>query len=87
MGFTAWANTGGSTVYDIYEVVVFDQVISNFGGHYNPDTSSFICPFNGVYMVNVNVQASPGETVYVDVMHNYVVLVQAWADDLFDLYS
>ena len=81
VGFTAWANTGYGTAYGIDEVVVFDQVISNFGGHYNPDTSSFVCPFDGVYMVNVNVQTYSGDHAQVYVKRNAAALVEAWADD------
>ena len=81
VGFTAWANTGDPTAYDSSEIVVFDVVISNFGGHYNPDTSSFVCPFDGVYLVNVNVQAYYGEQVHVDIMRNDIILVEAFADD------
>ena len=87
VGFTAWGNTGSSTAYDDNEVVVFDVVISNFGGHYNPDTSSFVCPFEGVYMVNVNVQGYQGELGFVDIMRNDVKLAEAFADDLSGVYN
>ena len=86
VGFTAWANTG-VTSYVNDQCVVFDVVISNFGGHYNANTSSFICPFDGVYMVNVNAQSFWSESANVYVMRNDMILVRVWADDQSGLYS
>ena len=31
-------------------VVRFTQILTNFGGHFNSKTSSFVCPFDGVYL-------------------------------------
>ena len=87
VGFTAYANTGGPTPYADGELVVFDVVISNFGGHYNTDTSSFVCPFDGVYMVNVNVIGYDGELVIAAITRNDVELVEVWSDDLSGLYT
>ena len=83
VGFTAWANTGVETAYDNDEIMVFDQVISNFGGHYNPATSSFVCPFVGAYMVSVNVQApTDSRLAVVNIVHNDYVYAQVFADNL-----
>ena len=81
VGFTAWANTGTETEYEANAIIVFDQVISNFGGHYNPDTSSFVCPFDGVYMVNISVMSYVGNQAVGDIMHNGRELVSTWADN------
>ena len=35
------------------QVVSFDDVISNFGGHYNNETYTFTCPVQGVYMFSM----------------------------------
>ena len=87
VGFTASASTGSPTVYNYFEVVVFDNVLSNFGGHYNPDTSSFVCPFDGVYMVNVNIVSTESDQAQVDVIRNDLPLALALADDLSGLRS
>ena len=56
VAFTAFANTGQPTWYNNDDVIVFNEVLSNAGGHYNSATSSFICPSHGVYLISVNVQ-------------------------------
>ena len=48
VAFTAWADTGNPTSYNDGDIIVFDQVLTNAGGHYNAGTSSFICPWDGL---------------------------------------
>ena len=35
--------------YNTDDIVIFDQVVTNIGNSYNPTTSQFVCPFDGVY--------------------------------------
>ena len=46
-----------SVSYDAaeYEVIKFDNVLSNLGGHYNSDTFSFVCPDQGMYLFSVTI--------------------------------
>ena len=81
VGFTAWANTGSGTDYTNYDVVIFDVVISNFGGHYNADTSSFICPYDGVYLVSVNILSASNSLADVTIMQNDLRFSRAYADN------
>ena len=41
-------------VYNDGQTVNFNAVISNLGGHFNTKTSSFVCPFDGVYFFSLN---------------------------------
>ena len=38
-----------------YNVIDFSRVLTNYGGHFNPATHSFICPDYGVYMFPLTV--------------------------------
>ena len=73
VGFTAYANTGNSIAYYYNDVIIFDEVVSNFGGHYNPKTGSFVCPADGVYIISVHVLART--TMVADIMRNSDKLV------------
>ena len=59
MGFTAYASQ--TRTFLAGDVVIFDVAISNFGGHYDPTTSTFYCPYHAVYMVNINLAAGDNE--------------------------
>ena len=87
VGFTAAANTGSYTPYEIGDVIVFDDVISNFGGHYNADISTFICPWDGVYLFSVNVQGYTSDNMYIDLMRNEVELAEIWIDNISSTYN
>ena len=79
VAFTAYANRGQDVVYTEGDIVVYGQVVSNIGGHYNPDTSTFICPFDGVYMFEVTVAANLGYHSYIGINRDNALLVRAWA--------
>ena len=53
VGFTVYADA--HAYYDLGEVVVFNGVTSNIGGHFQPATSSFLCPVTGVYYFSLAV--------------------------------
>ena len=56
VAFTAYADTGSKTQYGDGSIIVFNKVLTNAGGHYNAVTSSFICPWHGLYLMSVNIQ-------------------------------
>ena len=58
MGFTAYASQ--TRTFLAGDVVIFDVAISNFGGHYEPTTSTFYCPYHAVYLVNINLVSEYG---------------------------
>ena len=53
VGFTVYADL--NAYYDTGELVVFNGVTSNIGGHFQPATSSFLCPITGVYYFSLAV--------------------------------
>ena len=78
VAFTAWADTGEPTYYTQEEIIVFDQILTNAGGHYNVDTSSFVCPYEGLYLVSAHVQSyyvAPNR-ITADLMYNKDMLVR-----------
>ena len=86
VGFTASASTG-DTLYESGDVIVFGDVISNFGGHYNPEISTFICPWDGVYLFSVNVQGYSSHYMHIDLMRNDVQLADILIDDISGTYN
>ena len=45
VGFTAYASANEH--YDAYETIIFDTVVTNYGGAYDSDTGEFTCPVKG----------------------------------------
>ena len=87
VAFTAYANTGNPTAYIAGDVVVFDQGLSNAGGHYSTATSSFICPWHGLYLVSVNIQGYDSDQMYIYLMRNDVYIGYFWLDDISGVYN
>ena len=89
VGFSANANTGAPTTYSVGEIVVFDGLISNLGGHYNPASSTFTCPYDGVYMFNVNLRAYADDRIDAELYLNDSQLanMMAYADGTTWLYA
>ena len=87
VAFTAWASTGYPTPYTQYDIIIFDAVITNIGGHYNPATSSFVCPWHGVYVFSVAVQGYLYDQAHIDLMRNSEYLTRIWIDDISDVYN
>ena len=60
VAFTAYASTGSPTAYSPHDVIIFNDVLENIGGHYNNDTSSFVCPWHGIYLFSLSIESSDG---------------------------
>ena len=75
IGFTACANDEQN--YDINEIVLFGRELTNYGGYYNTQTSSFICPVDGVYVFSVTTNVNYGDVI-VTIMRNDVDLSAVW---------
>ena len=82
VAFTAWANTGYETHYNGGEIIVFNEVLSNAGGHYNNATSTFICPWHGLYVVSVNVQGYDSDHIEIVPKRNSVTIGLVIIDDI-----
>ena len=87
VAFTAWANTGSSTSYIAGDTIVFNEVLTNAGGHYNAATSSFVCPWDGVYLMSVYVTLARDATTDIDLWRNKVYLAGMRIDDISEVYS
>ena len=87
VGFTAYANTGYPTPYNVNDIVIFDEVLSNFGGHYNPVTSSFICPWHGVYLMNAHVLGGLSDFMLLNLMRNSELLAEINMDELTGVHN
>ena len=64
MGFTAYA-----TIYRPYafeDVVIFDGIVSNFGGNYHTNSSIYICPKSGVYGFGTSIM-NGGSNYYMNI--------------------
>ena len=48
VGFTA--RHDGSVTYNPDDVIQFPVIMTSYGGYYNPDTSIFTCPYDGIYL-------------------------------------
>ena len=82
VAFTAWANTGNPTSYSADDIIVFDQVLTNAGGHYNAATSSFICPWDGIYLMSVNMEGGESDDIHVELMRNNIQLARLIIDNI-----
>ena len=76
---------GGET--NQWEPVIFDDVISNFGSAFEPQSSIFTCPVTGVYMFGVNLMTPVNDSAQVHLNIDNERLFNVLADDAFDVYS
>ena len=79
IAFSAMLSAG--VVLDEFEVVPFDLVLSNFGGHYSNTTFSFTCPVYGVYMFSITINSREYTVVRGALFRNTIELIQSRADD------
>ena len=87
VAFTAWANNGDETTYNDGDIIIFDEILTNAGGHYNAATSSFICPWDGVYLISANMEGFFGSNIDIDLMRNDVMLARMYVDDISSAYN
>ena len=79
IGFTASATE--SRLYTNEEIALFDNVVTNYGGYYNPMTSSFICPVHGIYLFFVNTVVDQSN-MQLRIVRNSDGLTTGWADGI-----
>ena len=70
------------------EMVIWESIITNVGGGYQPTTGEFTCPQDGLYYfaVSVTSHATEGKRAHLHIMHNgnAVVTTLAYANPAFD---
>ena len=69
------------------DVVIFNRIVTNVGGHYKPSTGVFTCPVSGYYVFDVHVQGQEDQTAAVEIRLNGGQLVRALAEDNLDNQS
>ena len=63
---------------------MFNEILTNVGGHYNNATSSFICPWHGIYLVSVDVMGYDSDYIYLYLMRNDVNILIMLIDGIPD---
>ncbi|KAJ8012244.1 hypothetical protein DPEC_G00066670 [Dallia pectoralis] len=66
-----------------YEVLKFDDVVTNIGNHYDPTTGKFTCSIPGIYffVYHVLMRGGDGTSMWADLCKNYQVRASAIAQD------
>ena len=76
IGFTACGRF--PRVYSENQTVLFDRQLTNYGGLYNSQTLSFICPVDGVYIFTVTISVN-NANINVCIMRDDIELTDTWA--------
>ena len=84
MAFTAYSGSHG---YSNEDTVLFANIITNLGGHYDTSTSKFTWPMNGTYMFAVNFLSSMGERMHVEIMREGTILVRGLVENNEDEFN
>ncbi|KAG5262129.1 hypothetical protein AALO_G00292530 [Alosa alosa] len=66
-----------------YEVLKFDDVVTNLGNHYDPSTGKFTCQVSGIYFFTYHVlmRGGDGTSMWADLCKNGQVRASAIAQD------
>ncbi|XP_072219569.1 complement C1q-like protein 3b [Leuresthes tenuis] len=66
-----------------YEVLKFDDVVTNLGNHYDPSTGKFTCSIPGIYffVYHVLMRGGDGTSMWADLCKNEQVRASAIAQD------
>ena len=60
------------------EIIKFDSVRTNIGGHYSPNTGVFTVPRQGLYMLSATVRSSGGKHLHCALWVNDVMYERAF---------
>ena len=72
--FTAYPDV--PITYSPGTTIKFDNVVTNVGGFFNPDTSVFICPVNGLYSFFTSIFTDVDETLETLIYKNGASIVR-----------
>lgn len=85
IAFSAYATAEQD--YDVGGIVQFDSIITNEGGLYSGQSSTFTCLVPGYYQFSVNVRATPGHSMQGQIEIAGEVVAAVWADHDYDSAS
>ena len=74
------ARAGSSDNLQQGDIAIFDSVITNSGNHYSADTSSFMCPFDGIFSFSVSFYAGSNGNLLLELMQEEYV-IRGYADE------
>ncbi|KAG2459564.1 complement C1q-like protein 2 [Erpetoichthys calabaricus] len=74
---------GLKSPHEGYEVLKFDDVVTNLGNHYDPSTGKFTCQVSGIYFFTYHVlmRGGDGTSMWADLCKNGQVRASAIAQD------
>ncbi|KAL4235911.1 positive regulation of adiponectin secretion [Mactra antiquata] len=72
IGFTA--SLSRALIYRNMSIIVFDEVVNNFGGGYSSSTGKFTAPMSGLYLFYLNVQSCNNMTSHILIAVNNKVV-------------
>lgn len=73
VAFTAFATEFRD--YNASDVILFDGIISNYGSHFNNNTSTFTCPYSGLYLFMLHVTNHTPKSIFAQIDINGVKVV------------
>ncbi|EPY75887.1 complement component 1, q subcomponent-like protein [Camelus ferus] len=74
---------GLKSPHEGYEVLKFDDVVTNLGNHYDPTTGKFSCQVRGIYFFTYHIlmRGGDGTSMWADLCKNGQVRASAIAQD------
>ena len=67
VGFTAVEDS--SISYNFGDVIIFPDIVTNIGNHYNAQTGIFTCPITGMYNIQLTVMSLQYAFAIVNIVH------------------
>ena len=81
VGFTVHHQEGHYD-YSSGQTIRFSDIQSNFGGYFNTDTFSFVCPYRGIYFFTVSFNAYESYDMHIEIVKGNVKLAYAMAEQI-----
>jgi len=69
------------TAFRSLDTIIFDDVLTNIGSGYNPETGIFKVPFSGRYLFSLTICAQNQKQVWAEILADGVVIGQLAAGD------
>ena len=68
--------------YGEYEIIRFNVSRLNSGGHFQISSSTFICPWNGIYGFFFSIYNTADDTIACSIRHEAALVSGAWMDSV-----